>query len=160
MIAGEEVAQAMIVERPAVADNAQTLEGRPVTGLPVIEEVGDNGVELFFRRVPGLIEVVVDAGGVDGANGRFGVRVGGEEDAARFGVERARPLKHFHAAHAGHALVADEQGHGLVAGFQLREHVEGSLAASGAHDAVGFTILAAQILDHGLKHAHIVVYRQ
>ncbi len=69
-------------------------------------------------------------------------------------------LEHLDAAHAGHALVADDQGDGLVAGLELGQGVERGLAAGGAHDAVGGPILAAQVLDHGFQHAYVVVNRQ
>ena len=129
MIAREEVADAVVVERPAVADDAQALKGRPVTCLPVLEQVVEDGVELLLRRVPGLVEVVVDAGGVDGADGRFGVGVGGEQDAPRLGIEIAGPLQQLDAGHARHALVAEEQRHRLLAGLQLGQGVQCGLAA-------------------------------
>ncbi len=60
-----------------MADDAQSLKGGLVAGLPVFKQVGEDGVELLLGRVPGLVEVIVDAGGIDGLNGSFGVGVGG-----------------------------------------------------------------------------------
>ena len=97
---------------------------------------------------------------VDGANGGFGVGIRGEQHAARFGIDGPRALKHLDAGHAGHALVADDQSDGLLARFELGQRVERGLAAGSAHDAIGGAVLAAQILDHGLKHAYVVVNRQ
>ena len=92
MIARKEVADAVVVERPAVPDDAQAFKGRPVTCLPVLEKIVEDGVELLLRRIPGLVEVVVNASGIDGADGRLSVCVGGEEDAAGLGIEIAGPL--------------------------------------------------------------------
>ncbi len=97
---------------------------------------------------------------VDGADGGFGVGVGGEQDAARVGIDVAGALEHLDAGHSRHALVADDQGHRLFARFELGQGVERGLAAGGAHDAIGVAVLAAQILDHGLQHAYVVVNRQ
>jgi hypothetical protein len=102
----------------------------------------------------------VDAGGVDGADGGLGVGIGGEQDAARVGIDGARPLQQLDAGHARHALVADDQRHRLVAGLELGQRVQRGLAAGGAHHAIGGPILAAQVLDHGFKHAYVVVNRQ
>ena len=41
--------------------------------------------------------------------------------------------------------------------LQLGQRVERGLAAGGAHHAVGVPILPAQVLDHGLKDAYVVV---
>jgi hypothetical protein len=73
MVAGEKAAHPMVPERPAVPDHAQPLKGRLIAGLPVSQEVGQHRIQLFFRRVPGFVQVVVDAGRVDGPDGRFGV---------------------------------------------------------------------------------------
>jgi hypothetical protein len=115
MIAREEIAHAEVSERPARADDAQTLEDRPVTGLPILEEIVEDGIELFFRRIPGLVEVVVDARGIDGANSGLGIGVGGEEHAPRVRIDVARPLQQLHAGDARHALVADDERYGFVA---------------------------------------------
>ena len=143
-----------------MADDAQAFEWRAEASLPVVEEVGDDGVELLLGRVPGLVQVVVDAGRVDGANGGFRVGIRGEKDTARIGIDRARALEHLDAAHSGHALVADDQSDRLIAGLELGQRVERGRAAGGAHDAIGGPILAAQVLDHGFQHAYVVVNRQ
>ena len=157
MIAGEKAAHPVILERPAVTDDAQPLEGRLIAGLPVLQQIGEDGVELFLGRVPGLVEVVMDACGVDGADGGLVVGVGREQYAASLGVERAGLLQEIDAAHTGHALVAQEQRYRLLAGFELVEGVQGGLAARGAQDAVVGSVVAAEILHHRLQNAHIVV---
>ena len=98
-----------------MADDAQASEDRPVTGLPILKQIVKDGIELFFRRIPGLVEVVVDARGIDGANSGLGVGVGGEEHAACVRINLARPLQQFNAGDARHALVADDQRYGFVA---------------------------------------------
>ena len=95
VIAREKVAHAEVGERPARADDAQALEDRHVARLPILEQIVEDGIELFFRRIPGLVEVIVDARGIDGANGRLGVGIGGEEHAACVRIDVARPLQQF-----------------------------------------------------------------
>ena len=109
------------------ADDADALVGRLVALLPGFEQVVEDGVELFFGRVPGLVEVVVDLGGVDGADGGFGVGVGGEQDALGLGVDGDGLLEEVDAGHAGHALVGEEEGDGLLALLKLAADVERGL---------------------------------
>jgi hypothetical protein len=36
----------VIIERPAISDDAQAFKGRAITGLPVFEKVGQDGIKL------------------------------------------------------------------------------------------------------------------
>ena len=160
MVARQKVAQLVVLQRPAVPDHAQPLEGRPVAGLPVIQQVGQDRVELLFRRVPGLVQVVVDARGIDGPDGCFGVGVGGQQHPPRIGIECARALQKVHAGHARHALIAQQQRHRLLAGLQLRQRIQGRLAAGRPHHSVDRPVLPAQVLYHRFQHAYVVIHRQ
>ena len=71
---------------------------RLIAGLPVFQQVGQHRVQLLFRRVPGLVQVVVDAGRVDGPDGRFGVGIGGQQHPPRVGINFPRPLQKLDAA--------------------------------------------------------------
>ncbi len=156
-VAGEEIADVVICRGPARADDADAFKGRLVALLPGFEQVVEHGIELLFGRVPGFVEVVVDLGGVDGADGGFGVGVGGEEDALGVGVDRERLLEEVDAGHSGHALVGEEERDDVLALLELAADVERGCAGGGADDAVVLTVVAAQILDHSFQHAGVVV---
>ena len=49
----------------------------------------------------------MDSRGINGADGGLSISIGGEQDAARVGIQVARALEHLDAAHSGHALVAN-----------------------------------------------------
>ena len=160
MVAGEKRTHLVVLERPAVPNHAQPLERRLVARVPVFQQVAQHRIELFLRRIPGLVEVVVDAGGVDGLDGGLGVCVGGEQNPLRLGINLPRTLQELDPGNPRHALVAADQGHRLLAGLQLCQRVQGSLGAGGAHHAVGGPVLAAQVLHHGFQHVYVVVYCQ
>ncbi len=156
-IAGEEVANAVVCRGPARADDANALIGGLVALLPGFEQIVEYGVELLFGWVPGLVEVVVDLGGVDGADGGFGVGVGGQEDALGVGVDGEGLLQKVDAGHSGHALVGEEESDGVLALMELAADVQRGRTGGGADDAVVLTVVPAQVLDHGLKYAGVVV---
>jgi hypothetical protein len=147
----------VIAEHPAVADDAETFEMRLVSGFPIFEKIIEDGIKLLFGRVPRLVEVVVNAGGVDGPDGGLGIGVGGKQDAAGVRVNGAGTLKKLDSGHTRHALVADDEGDRLVAFAELVEGVEGGLAAGGAQNTVVGSVFAAQVLDHRFKDTDIVV---
>ena len=62
--------------RPLLTDHAYPRELRCVAGLPVVEEVIEDRVELHVRWVPRLHDVVVEADVVDRADGGLGVGIG------------------------------------------------------------------------------------
>jgi hypothetical protein len=159
-VAGEEVADCVVGGRPAQADDADALEGGLITLLPGFEQVVEDGVELFFGRIPGLVEVVVNLSGVDSADGGFGVGVGGEQDAFGLGVEGHGLLQEVDAGHAGHALVGEEQGNGLFAVDKLLADVERGLAGGCTQDTIVLTVVAAQVLNHSFEYAGVVVDRE
>ncbi len=99
----------------------------------------------------------MDLGGVDGADGGFGIGVGGEQDALGLGVERHGLLQEVDAGHAGHALVGEEEGDGLLALDELAADIERGHAGGGAEDTVVLAVVAAQVLHHGFQYAGIVV---
>ncbi len=90
-IARKEVAHLVVHRRPAHADDANAFEGWLVALLPGFEQVVQHRVELFFGRIPRLVQVVVDLGGVDGADGGFGVGVGGQQHALGVRIDGRAP---------------------------------------------------------------------
>ena len=96
----------MVLERPAVSNDPQALKRRTVACFPVIQKIREDRVEFFLRRVPRLIEVVVDPRGIDGADRGLSIGVRGKKHPARIGVDLSCVFEEFHASHAWHALVA------------------------------------------------------
>jgi hypothetical protein len=143
--------------RPAQADDADALIGGFVALLPGFEQVIEDGVEFLFGRVPGLVEVVVNLGGVDGADGGFGVRVGGEQDAFGLRIEHHGLLQEVDAGQAGHALVGEEERDGVLSLQQLPADIERRLAGGSAKDAIVLAVVGAQVLHDGFKNAGVVV---
>src|SRR5208283_4823478 len=128
--------------------------------LPVFEKVVEDGIEFLFRRVPRLVEVVVNARGVNGPDGGLSIGVGGKQNPARLRISRPGTLKKLDSRHSRHALVADDQCDRLVTFAELIEGVEGRLAAGGAQDTVAGAVFAAQVLDHRFKNANVVINRK
>ena len=59
------------------------------------------------------------AGFVDGVDGSVGIRIGREKGTLGERVHFHGFGKEIHAVHLRHALVREEQGHGIIARFQL-----------------------------------------
>ena len=117
-VAGEEVAGGVRLGREAVAHQAQARLGaaRRGVGLPVLQEVVEHRVEPLLRRVPGLHQVVVEAELVDRADGGLGVGVGREQHALGLRGHLQGAREELDPAHPGHALVGDQERHGLARG--------------------------------------------
>ena len=90
-VAGEEVAHLVGGAREAVADEARLRIGEHRVGLPVAEQVLERREQPLLRRVPRLLQVVVDLGAVDRGDRRVGVRVGGEQRALGLREQRRAP---------------------------------------------------------------------
>ena len=156
-VAGEEIANAVVCRGPAGADDPDAFEGGFVALLPGLEQVVQHGIKLLFRRIPGLVEVVVDLCGVDGADGCFGVGVGGQEDAFRVGIDRERLLEKVDSGHPRHALVGEEERDDILALVKLAADIQRGGSGGSADDAVVLTVVPAKILDHSLQYAGVVV---
>jgi len=68
------------------AQHAHAFKGRSIVGGPVFQKVVQNGVKMLLGRVPGLQQVVIELHFVEGADGGFGVGVGGEQHPFGFRV--------------------------------------------------------------------------
>ncbi len=99
----------------------------------------------------------MDFGGVNGADGGFGVGVGGEEDALGVGVEGEGLLEEVDSGHSGHALVGEEESDGVFALVKLAADVERGSAGGGTDDAVILTVVPTEVLDYCLQYAGVVV---
>jgi hypothetical protein len=117
--ARQKVAQGVRQRRPAVPEQPDALEGRAERRLPVVQQVVKNRVEVFFGRVPGLEQVVVDRDLVDGLDGRVGIGVGREQNPLGLRVEGHGLTQETHPVHLRHALVDQEECDGFVAQLKL-----------------------------------------
>ena len=70
-----------------MADDANAFERRGERRLPVVQQIREHWVEVFFWRVPRLHEVVVEVNLVDRANGGLGVCICGKQHALGVGEE-------------------------------------------------------------------------
>jgi DNA-binding NarL/FixJ family response regulator len=142
---------------PPHSYDPNTFKGGLVALLPGFEQVVQYGIELFFRRIPWLVEVIVNFGGVDGANGGLSVGVGRQQDSFRVRIDGEGLLKKIHASHSRHALVGEEESDDVVAFLQLVADVERGGTRCSANYAIVLAIVTAQILDYSFKHADVVV---
>jgi hypothetical protein len=149
----------MVARAPASTDELQAVISGLMSVVPGGDEIVEDRVELVLWRIPGLGQVVVDACGVDGTDGGFGVCIRGEEYALRVRVERDGFFEEVDAGHAGHALVGEEEGDDIATLFELLAGVECGLSGCRAEDAVVFSVFSAQVLDDSLKYADVVIYR-
>lgn len=112
---------------------------------------------MFFGRIPRFHQVVVELNAVDRRDGRLGVGVGGEQDLAGFGEQLTGLLQELHAAHVRHALVAEQQGDGLVAAQELAQLLQGCRARGAPGEAVVAAVSAPHIALNGVEHCLVVV---
>ncbi len=143
-----------------MAYDPDPFERRAVGGLPVRQQVLEDGEEPLLRGVPGLEEVVVQADGVDRRDGDLGVRVGREQDPFRVRVHVPDGLEELDPRHARHPLVGQEQGDGGATQLQPARRIEGGRATIGSHDPIIRPESAPQVPLDGAEHLRVVVDRQ
>jgi hypothetical protein len=125
-----------------------------------VEQVVQGREKLLFRRIPGLHQVVVNFSFVDSIDGGVGVGVSGEQCTFGLGMNVHGLGEKSNAIHAGHALVGQEQSHGIVSRFELAQGAQRGAAGIGAHHAVLLGIVAAQVALDGAQHFRIVINGQ
>ena len=158
LIAGQKILDGMALGRPLVADDPDPLERRPELRLPVSQQVAEDRIQPFLRRIPGLHQVVIEPDVVDRPDGSLGISVGREQDTFSGREKRDGLAEEFDAGHLRHALIHEEQRNGIIAELQLAQGIERGRAGIGAQNAVVFAVMAPQVsLDRGEDDA-IVVY--
>ncbi len=160
LVAGEELPYLRRPRRPAVPHHLRARYRPVVRGPPRLQQIVQDGVELLLRRVPRLEQVVVEVDDVDRVDGGAGVRVRGEQDPARAGVDVQGLFQEFDAVHLGHAVIGHDHGHQVAPQLQLPQGIEGALTGLGAHDAVGLAVPAPKVARHGTRHSGVVVHGQ
>ena len=158
----EQVADALRVLRPAVADDRHALVvGRGPPGAlrrsPVGEQVVEHGIEPLLRRMPRLHQVVVDADLVDGADRHLRVRVGRQQHAPRARRDVGALREQLDARHLRHALVGQEQRDGIAALRQPFEQIERAGTGLGREHGEALRVARAKISLDGAHDVAVVV---
>ena len=95
---------------------------------------------------------------IDGADSRVGIGVSREQRALGIGKQGHGFGQETHAIHLRHALIDQQQGHGIVTRLQLAQGVERHLPRVRAQHAIAVGIIAAQIALDGAQYFGIVIY--
>ena len=114
LVSREKIANVVGLGRPAGPQHANSFEGRMEIRGPIIEQIVQNGEQLLLRRVPGFQQVVIELNVVDGFDRGIGIRVSSEQCPLGVGIKFDRLLKQFHAVHFRHAMIHQQQRHGVV----------------------------------------------
>ena len=70
---------------------------------------------MLFGRMPRLEQIVMELHIIDGLDGSFRIRVGGEQYAFGIGVKLDGLKQRFDPVHLGHAMIHQQQCDWLVA---------------------------------------------
>jgi hypothetical protein len=137
---------------PTMTDDADIDLLISVVSPPVVEEIVDARVEALLSGIPRLHEIAVEADVVYRPDGRFCIRVGGEQHQLGIGDQPARLVEELDARHPRHALIRDDQRNRTTPHRELLERVEGLLPRRGADDPVVGAVPATEIASHCLRH--------
>ena len=107
-----------------MADDPDPLEHWPELRLPVSQQVAEDRIQPFLRRIPRLHQVVIEPDVVDRPDGSLGVGVGREQNALGGREKRDGLAEELDAGHLRHALVHEEQRNGIIAELQLAQRIE------------------------------------
>ena len=127
---GQEILQPVCLGSPPRADDVGSVERLAISSLPVFELISQNRVEVLLRRLPRLHQVVIEFDFVDRIDGRGRVRIGGQQHAARFRLQRDRLLQKLGAAHMRHSLIDEKEATRSPRARQLTDDADGLLAAN------------------------------
>ncbi len=158
LVAGQELAHLRRARRPPVADDLGLRDRPVVRAQPRLEQPVHHGVELLFRRVPGLEQVVVQVDDVDRVDRGVGVGVGGQQYAFRPRVDVHRLLEELDPVHLRHAVVGQDHRDHVAAQFHLPQRVQRRFSRLGAHDPVLLAVAAPQVPGDRAGHARVVVH--
>ncbi len=156
-VAGEEVLHLVRGPGPERAGDAEPFVGHRRLGLPLLEQIVEHREEVILGRIPRLHQVVVEADFVDARDGGLRVGVGREQDLLRVGEDLDRRAEELRAAHAGHALVDEQDGERPFAGLQLAHGRQRLLSAARLHHAHAVLEVPAQIALDRVEHLRLVV---
>ena len=97
---------------------------------------------------------------VDGTDRGLRIGIRRQQHAAGVRVDILNLAQQIDSSHAGHALVADDEGEGVASLLQLAGGVQGRLPGASTQDPVLLAVMASQILDDRLQNTGVVVNRE
>ncbi len=159
-VARQEIPHRMVGRRPPHPDHPHSLERRLIPLFPSLHQVVEHRVKLLLRRIPWLIEVIVNLGRVDRADRRLGIRIGRQQNPLCLWKQHHRLLQQLHTVHTGHPLVGEEKRNRVAALLQLPADIERRQAGSCPKNTVVLPVLTPQVLHDSLKYADVVVDRE
>src|SRR5229473_3581515 len=157
LIAAEKIAQFVGPGRPTRAQHANAFVQRTKLSGPVMQQIIERREQFLLWRVPRLHQVVVHARFVNGVDGRIPIGVRKEEAplCLRMNVHGLR--EEAYTVHLRHALIGEQQRHGIVAGLQLAQRGQRSATGIRAHHPIAVGIMPAQVALNGAQNLRIVV---
>lgn len=132
--------------------------GRMMTrACPGIDQRVDDGIQLLFRRIPGLEEVVVEVDYVDGVDRSIGIGVGGQQNAPSYGIQVHCLFEELDSTQTGHAVVGDDHSDCIAAKFHFTQGLERLVAGLRANDSVLLAVPFPEVSNDGTRNTRIVV---
>jgi hypothetical protein len=128
-----------------MADEANALQWRAGGDLPLVQEVLQHRVKMFFGWIPGLVQAGVKLHLVHGADGRIGLCICGQQDALGVGKEFASPFQELTPTHLWHALVNQQERDRFVAQLKPAKQQQRLLTRRGSQDAIIGAISAPEV---------------
>ncbi len=159
-VARQKFAQIIRLRRPPAAQHAQPFERRRVLREPVVQQFVDDRIQILFRRIPRLQQVMMQLDFVDRLNGRVGIGVGCQQYAAGVGIDLHGLGQELDAVHLRHAMIGQQQRYRIVALLQFPQQIERCRPGIRAQDTILLRVFAAKIALDGAQHIGIVVDRQ
>ena len=158
LVAGQELPHLRRPRRPAVPDDLGAGHRPVVAAPPGLQQIVQHRIELLLRRVPRLEQIVVEIDDVDRVDRRVGVRVGGQQHAARPRIHVQGLLQELDAVHPRHPVVGQDHRHQIAAQLQLTQRLQRGLAGLRAHDPVRLAVAPPQVTGDGTGHSRVVVH--
>ena len=140
-----------------MADHLGFLGGVMTRTCPGIEQRIDDGVQLLFRRIPRLEEVVVEVDDVDGVDRSIGVGVRGEENATSYGIQVHCLFEELDSTQTRHAVIGDDDSDCIAAKFHFTQGLESLVAGLRTNDSVLLSVPFAKVSNDGTRNTRIVV---
>ena len=157
LIAGQELTDLRRPGRPAVAHDLGLGDAPVIGGQPRLQQPVDHRVELLFRRIPRLEQVVVQVDHVDRVDRGVGVRVGGQQHPFCPGIDVHRPFEELDPVHLRHPVVGQDHRDLVAAQLHLAQRVQRRIPGLGPHDPVLLAVAAPQVTRDRPGNPRIVV---
>jgi hypothetical protein len=143
-----------------VPDDLGRGDGLVPSVAPQLDELVHHRVELLGGRLPRLEQVVVEVDDVDGLDGGVGVGVGGQQGPPGVGEQVHGLLQELQAAHPGHAVVGQEDGHRVAAELDLAQRLQRLGPGLGPDDPEVLPVAPAEVSGDRPRHPGVVVDRE